>query len=378
MIKIVIDSAIPFIRGVFENVASVEYHVGDKITSDIVKDADVLIVRTRTKCNRELLHGSKVSLICTATIGFDHIDKHYCELNGITWYSMAGCNSNSVAQYFLAALAYLNLQKCLNFSQLTVGVVGMGNVGSKIVRYCRVIGINVLINDPLIVENQIDKLVTFDELISKSDIITFHVPLQKDGIYPTYHMINNQSFSKVKEGVVLINTSRGEIVNEEDLVQLINNKVIGDIILDVWENEPQINLQLLEKAMISTSHIAGYSADGKRNGTLGSVLKVSQYFGFKDLDKKVSQPLLPVNPIIEVNCEGKSFEVVFSEVILRTYSIDSDSNQLKSNPTNFEHFRNQYPNRREFGSYTLKFHKDINRYIKIFQELGFNTDCYVA
>ena len=180
MIKIVIDSAIPFIRNVFDKVAFVEYYAGDKINSEIVRDADVLIIRTRTKCNSTLLDGSKVSLICTATIGFDHIDRNYCHAKGIRWYSMAGCNSNSVAQYVLAAIAFLHKRKSFEFNKLIVGVVGMGNVGSKIVRYCRSLGIKVLINDPLLPNHDILGLVSFDELISKSDIITFHVPLQKE------------------------------------------------------------------------------------------------------------------------------------------------------------------------------------------------------
>ncbi len=377
MIKIVIDSAIPFIKDVFDNVAFVEYYAGDKISSEIVRDADVLIIRTRTKCNSTLLDGSKVSLICTATIGFDHIDRNYCQTKGIKWYSMAGCNSNSVAQYVLAAIAFLHKRKSFEFNNLIVGVVGMGNVGSKIVRYCRSLGIKVLINDPLLLNHDIMDLVSFDELLSMSDIITFHVPLQKEGEYPTYHMINNQSFKNIKKGAILINTSRGEIVNEEDLVDLINKKIIGDVVLDVWENEPHINLQLLEKSIISTSHIAGYSADGKWNGTVGSIQRVSEYFGFKDIESRIQRPLLPINPIIEIECGNRSLENIFSDVILKTYSIEADSDRLKFNTNNFETLRNKYPNRREFDSYTLRFRNDLNNYLNIFSSLGFKTNGYV-
>lgn len=377
MIKIVIDSAIPFIRNVFDKVAFVEYYAGDKINSEIVRDADVLIIRTRTKCNSTLLDGSKVSLICTATIGFDHIDRNYCQAKGIRWYSMAGCNSNSVAQYVLAAIAFLHKRKSFEFNKLIVGVVGMGNVGSKIVRYCRSLGIKVLINDPLLPNHDIMGLVSFDELISKSDIITFHVPLQKEGEFPTYHMINNQSFKNVKKGAILINTSRGEIVNEVDLLDLINEKIIGDVVLDVWDNEPNINLQLLEKAIISTSHIAGYSADGKWNGTVGSVQRVSEFFGFKEIERLIELPILPNNPIIEIDCKDRSLEDIFSEVILKTYSIDADSDRLKSNTNNFEILRNEYPNRREFDSYKLRFENDLDNYLNIFGELGFNTNSHV-
>lgn len=376
MIKIVIDNAIPFIKNVFDDVAFVEYHPGDQINSEIVRDADVLIIRTRTKCNSTLLQGSKVSLICTATIGYDHIDTTYCQINGIRWYSMAGCNSNSVAQYVLAAIASLHKRYTLDFRSLVVGVVGMGNVGSKIVHYCTSLGIRVLINDPLISNNIVD-LVSFDELKSKSDIITFHVPLIKEGNYPTFQMINYQSFENVKKGAILINTSRGEIVNELDLLELLNKKILGDVILDVWANEPLINHQLLDKSIITTSHIAGYSADGKRNGTVGSVQRVSECFGFKGLEDRIEHPILPEHPIIEIDCNDRTIEDIFSEVILRTYNIEDDSKRLRSNIHNFELLRNSYPNRREFDSYSIIFENDSNNFRNKFEKLGFKVKSYV-
>ena len=149
------------------------------------------------------------------------------------------------------------------------------------------------------------------------------------------------------------------------------------MVLDVWENEPHINLQLLEKSIISTSHIAGYSADGKWNGTVGSIQRVSEYFGFKDIESRIQRPLLPINPIIEIECGNRSLEDIFSEVILKTYSIEADSDRLKFNTNNFETLRNKYPNRREFDSYTLRFRNDLNNYLNIFSSLGFKTNGYV-
>lgn len=377
MVKIIIDSAIPFIRGVFEPVAKVEYHDGSNITSDIVKDADALIIRTRTHCNKNLLENSRVSLICTATIGFDHIDSAYCAEKNITWYSMAGCNSNSVAHYFLATLALLYQTNILNFNNLTVGIVGMGNVGSKIARYCKALNINVLANDPLLEKTgSKDDFYSFEEVVATSDIITFHVPLTKSGDYSTFQMVNRDSLSKIKPSATLINTSRGEIVKEDDLLHLIENKCINNVVLDVWNNEPSINLTLLERAFISTSHIAGYSADGKWNGTYGCVQKVSQFFGFQGLEERVHSPLPPNNPNISVDCRDKSFESIFSEIVLKTYPIQNDSNSLKENANCFENLRNNYPNRREFGSYNLKLINDLNNYCDVFKQLGFNLDSY--
>lgn len=372
---IVVDEAIPFIRGVFENVAQVVYLEGSAIDKLAVFDADALIIRTRTKCNTELLSGSKVKVICSATIGYDHIDVDACEILGIKWFTVPGCNANSVAQYFLSALAELHLKKDLLFKDLTVGVVGYGNVGKLIVRYCNLLGIRVLINDPpLQVSDKTTDFTSLEELVKQSDIISFHTPLVRSGKYSTYQFVNAISLKNVKPDVVLINTSRGEIFNEEELVALKKSGNIGEIVMDVWDGEPQMNSYLLENSFLSTNHIAGYSADGKYNGTVGCVQHICREFNLSDLSHLVSPPLPPTNEIIRVDCSNRSLENVFAEVVLRTYNIENESCFLKMHPMEFESLRNSYPNRREFGAFTLTLSNASAEFKNVFSNLGFTNN----
>lgn len=370
--KIVIDEAIPFIRGVFEHVADVFYIAGNQITNSILVDADALIIRTRTKCDLQLLKSTKVKVICSATIGYDHIDISYCESIGIKWFTVPGCNANSVAQYFLASLSVLHKKNSLLFENLTVGVVGYGNVGKRIVNACRVLGIKCLINDPpLAMHDKSDQFCSIEELICNSDIITLHTPLVQNGDFPTEHFINYDLLRNAKDGVVLINTSRGEVINELDILRLLMANKIGLLILDVWEGEPIIDSNLLNLSFLSTPHIAGYSADGKYNGTVGCVEIICREFNLPSLVDFVSLPLSPINPEIVMDCKNRSFEDSFSEVVLKTYDIVFDSAQLQSNSLIFEFLRNNYPNRREFGAFSLNLRNAVPDFVSKFSSLGF-------
>ena len=356
-VKIICDNKIPFLKGVLEPFADVTYLPPSEINNNTVKDTDALLIRTRTKCTASLLDGTKVKFIGTATIGYDHIDTKYCDAKNIKWVNAPGCNSFSVMQYMASALIALAGKKNLKLYEKTIGIVGVGNVGTKIARLAKIFGINVLLNDPPRQRLERDSMfVDFDTLISKSDIITFHVPLIRDGIDKTFHLADEKFFEKLNTQKIIINTSRGEVINTTALKNAIKNEFVNGCILDVWENEPSIDTELLEMVDISTPHIAGYSADGKANGTSVVVKAVSSFFNFR-IDpnwypKELPQP--KSNPSLVLDCRSKSPEENLFEAILHTYDVLDDDNTLRNSVDTFEKQRGNYPVRREFPFYSIK------------------------
>ena len=257
MLKIVADADIPFLRGILEPFAEVDYIPGDAFDSGHIKSACALIIRTRTKCNEKLLKGSQVKFIASTTIGIDHIDTEYCKNNNIKWINAPGCNSTSVQQYLALALTRLAEKKGTPLYGKTLGIIGSGNVGSKMEKLARLLGMRVLVNDPPRARDEGTKsFVELEDLLTGYDIISLHVPLTFNGEYKTYHLMDSKQFSLMKKGVWLINTARGEVVNSHVLFQEMQKGAIGASILDVWENEPYINPNLVEYTDIATPHIA--------------------------------------------------------------------------------------------------------------------------
>lgn len=347
--KIVIDNKIPFIEGIFEPYAEVVYKRGAEITKQDVKDADALIVRTRTKCNAELLKGSKVRFIATATIGFDHIDTEFCKKEGIEWTNAKGCNSSSVLQYIFTALVAMEKKHSFQLKDKSIGIVGVGSVGEKIARYAMALGMKVLLCDPFRILDQWKALyVPFSE-IPKADIITFHVPLSTDGEHPTFHLADATFLDKLTPETLLLNTSRGEVIDGAALKQTLKNKKILDAVLDVWEHEPNIDLELLELLAIATPHIAGYSLDGKATGTAMSVHAVARFFGLPLENWEAAD--LPFIKEKEVQLNERQ---TYSDVFAYTYNIYTDDERLRQKPDTFELQRESYPVRREFTAYRFQ------------------------
>lgn len=343
--KIIIDNKIPYIKEAVQRIADeVIYAPGKDFTPELVKDADALIIRTRTHCNRELLEGSRVKFIATATIGFDHIDTEYCQQTGIKWRNAPGCNSASVAQYIQSSLLVWKSIRNKRLNELTLGIVGVGNVGSKIAKVAKDFGMRVLLNDlPREEKEGSDSFTSLNKIAEECDIITFHVPLYKEGKYKTFHLADESFFSLLKRKPVIINTSRGEVIDTNALLNALNNESISDTIIDVWEHEPDINLKLLEKVIIGTPHIAGYSADGKANATRMSLDAICRFFQI-DGNYEINAPA-PASPVIY----AKNHE----EALLRMYNPIDDSDRLKSQPERFEDLRGNYPLRREEEAYTI-------------------------
>lgn len=322
--KIVIDNKIPYIKGVVERIADeVIFLPGNAFTKEAVKDADALIVRTRTMCNRELLEGSRVKFIATATIGYDHIETEYCREAGITWTNCPGCNAGSVEQYVHSALLQLKHKKGLDLEKSTLGIVGVGHVGSRVKRMAESLGMRVLLNDPPRADKGEQGFVNLETIARECDVITFHTPLNREGKYATYHLGNEDFLFSLERTPYLINSSRGEVVDTASLLAALSAGKVKDVVIDTWEHEPNISRELMSVAFLATPHIAGYSADGKANATRMSLEALCQFFGVE-----AEFTILPP--------EGPS-----------DYDPTRDSEWLKASPEKFEWFRGNYPLRRE-------------------------------
>jgi erythronate-4-phosphate dehydrogenase len=353
-VKIIIDDKIPYIQGAFEDVAEVVYLPGSKTTAEIAKDADVIVTRTRTICNEKLLAGSSVKFIATATIGFDHIDTDYCEANGIQWTNAPGCNSKSVEQYIASTLMVLAEKNGWNLSEKCIGVVGVGNVGSKVARICEIFGMRVLRNDPPRERAEgSGQFVSIQEVMDEADIITLHVPLNMRGEDVTFHLGNESFLSALKKKPVLINSCRGEVIETNAVKVALKSGQLSDFVCDCWENEPDIDLELLALTEIATPHIAGYSKDGKATGTLMSVQAINDFFSLGLNNWQPSGVELPLNPVIEIDGAGLSEQEILSKAILHTYDIRNDDSDFRTNVRLFEQLRGDYPTRREFPTFTI-------------------------
>jgi erythronate-4-phosphate dehydrogenase len=354
-VKIVADDKIPFLRGALEPWAQVCYLPGKEISHDIVRDADALIIRTRTKCNELLLKNTSVRFIGTATIGFDHIDTAFCENNNIRWTNAPGCNSSSVRQYIASVLMNIGKVKDFSLSDKTIGIIGVGNVGSKVEQFARATGMNVLLNDPPRARMEGSSgFVPLSAILEQSDIISVHVPLTRDGVDSTFRLFNDNLFSRIKPGTFFINSSRGEVVHTGALASALGTGRLSGAAIDVWENEPDIDMELLSKVLIGTPHIAGYSTDGKANGTSMVINELSRFFGLPLQGWYPADVPEPEQPVIIIDGRGKSDQQIISEAIEHTYDVLSDDKKLRDNPSGFERQRGEYPVRREFTSYSVR------------------------
>jgi erythronate-4-phosphate dehydrogenase len=284
------------------------------------------------------LKGSRVRFIATATIGYDHIDTAFCREQGIVWTNAAGCNAQSVAQYVMSAIAALSLKYKFDIKSKTIGIVGVGNVGRQVAAFSEILGMKVLLNDPPREEQEgKNGFVSLKQIKEEADIITFHTPLTKDGKYPTCHTADDLFFSDLKKNPVIINSARGEIIDTIALKNAIAKGKLSGVVIDCWENEPEIDLELLAKADIGTPHIAGYSANGKANATSMSVQAVSRFFNLGMDNWKIDSVPAPKDPVIYIE-KGDILKA-----ILQSYNILQDDTMLRNNPALFEELRGNYP-----------------------------------
>lgn len=330
--KIIIDNKIPFISQRLEPVAEVVYADPSEFTPELVKDADALIVRTRTLCDAPLLEGSSVKLIATATIGMDHIDKKWCEENGITVANAVGCNAPGVAQYVWSALLHNGFDPKMH----TLGVVGKGHIGSIVTDWGRKMGAKVIVCDPPREREGLtdEKYLPLDDVLREADAVTFHTPLIRGGVDNTFHLIEFHELELMKDGAILVNAARGQVVDNEDLASAAATGKVKAVV-DVWEGEPEIDCNLLEEALTATPHIAGYSLEGKERATRMVLEAVEKVFGVS-VDKSG----------LEADYIAPD-EISSPRVIMRSYNPAADTSALRDAPDAFEKLRTEYEYRRE-------------------------------
>ena len=378
--KIIIDNKIPYIKGALERFAEVVYLPGNLTTREAVKDADALVTRTRTLCNKETLEGSRVRFIATATIGFDHIDTRYCKAAGIKWVNAPGCNAESVNQYIASGLFSWAKRKNLALKDKTIGIVGVGQVGSRVAKTCEILGMNVLLNDPPRERAEgSSQFVPLQAIQQQADIISFHVPLNREGADRTYHMVSGVFLNGLKRKPLLINTCRGEVFDTGAVYRAREADDIAGLIIDCWENEPELGLALLNRVDFGTPHIAGYSRDGKANGTRVSVRAISKFFGLGIDDWEPAGIEPPPNPVIELDGTNQAGEEILAQAVFSTYDIAVDDATLRENTHLFEQLRGDYPVRREFTAYSVKVLNVAPGIRKKLEKLGFRiqeTECH--
>jgi erythronate-4-phosphate dehydrogenase len=374
MNTLVIDDHIPFIKGVLEPFAKVIYARNGLIDRNMAMQADGLIIRTRTRCDEGLLKGTPVRFIATATIGFDHIDTSYCHEQNISWHHAPGCNSSSVKQYIASVLLNLHLMHEFDLTGKKIGIIGVGHVGQKVVQLAQILGMIPLLNDPPRERSEAATgFVSIEEIMETSDIITFHVPLNLTGINKTFHLADEYFFERLAKKPVIINSSRGAVVETKAVKNALITGKISGLCADVWENEPHLDHELLEKTAIATPHIAGYSVEGKANGTAMCVMAASRFFGFGLENWHPSFLPPPANPVIFTDLKNKSKEQVIAEAILATYDVMKDDAAFRKDPLQFENLRNSYPVRREFEAYSLHVPYPIPDLLQTLQSIGFKT-----
>ena len=342
MIRLLIDSAIPFIEGVFEPFADVKYMAGAEICHGNACDRDAIIIRSRTTCNAELLEGSAVKIIATTAIGTDHIDMGYCAANDIRVRNSSGSNAGGVMNYVFSALYGVAARQSLKLGGATIGIVGVGNVGGKVDSVASNLGFKVLRCDPPRAATEgPEGFCSLDELLEKSDIITLHVPLNSS----TKGMADESFFTKMRPGAIFINAARGGIVDERALKAFIPK--LGPVIIDTWQNEPDIDKELLEMVDIATPHIAAYSYQGKLNGTMAVVRAVAEFFGISELYDFHPKAEVRELESVKLDLRGKSQGEIAS-IFQYNYPIFTDDFMLRMDPDSFARMRRDYQYRREF------------------------------
>jgi erythronate-4-phosphate dehydrogenase len=353
--KIVADQNISYVREAFSTFGDVAALNAREIDRKLVRDADILLVRSVTRVNRGLLEDSSVRFVATATIGVDHIDQAYLEENDIQFVSAPGSNAKAVAEYVTAALLTLTRNSGRRLAGSSIAIAGVGNVGSISSRYAAALGMTVLHNDPPLARSTADaKYRPLDEVLG-SDFVTCHVPLTRNGEDPTYHLVNGEFLSKMIDGATLINSSRGPVVNGSALHQELDSGRISAV-LDVWEEEPNIDVSLLDKLALGTPHIAGYSLDAKLRATIVIRQAASSFFKMGiDWDHTKCLPP-PALPELRIDGSGKDDEDVVREAVLSAYDITADDASLRDlkdvpaeeRSVHFADLRTEYPLRREF------------------------------
>lgn len=351
MIKVAVERSIPYLEGLLDEAAEVVYLEHAVFTKAAIKDCDALIVRSVTHCDRDLLEGTKVSFIATATSGMDHIDLEYCRQQGIPVVNALGSNAQSVAEYVISALAQVSLESGKPLAEIKrLGIVGVGQVGSRLARLAEKLSIPVMLCDPPRVEREgLEGFFSLAELASSCDVISFHTPLTRDGYHPTYHMVGGAFCQQLQPGAILINSCRGSVWDTAAVLQATRKGILGSLVVDCWESEPNIDRVLLDRSLIATPHIAGFSKEGKAKASLMAATAVAHFFSLK-----LGRQLAPegIKTIDLSVYKGTPF--FLERTLAKAYDLASLTSKLKAAPEDFSILRKSYPRHQEWGSIQLE------------------------
>ena len=353
-----------------------------EITRENLLDADALVVRSKTKITAELLHDTPVKFVGTATAGTDHIDADWLQRHGIYWCAAPGCNANSVSEYLVAGLLTLGHRHGYDLQNKTIGVIGCGNVGSRVIKKCHGLGMNVLRNDPPLAAVSPDPdFQPLEHVLAEADIVTLHVPLVKHKPWPTERMADWIFFEQMKPGAIFINAARGSVCDYDALLDAKNSGMVSKTILDVWSPEPAFRTDLVKISDLASPHIAGHSYEGKLNGTIACYNELCNFFEIpKTWDIAASLPT-PDVPSIEMDCTGRDDEEILREIIQQVYNIEEDDRLIREaavhcevdRARNFDALRKSYRIRREFHNTQLTLNQASRELINKCKALGFNV-----
>ncbi len=358
--KIVADENIPQVYEAFSDLGEVELLPGRKIAGKHLLDCQCLLVRTVTQINENLLHDTAVEFVGTATVGTDHVDLNYLENNQIFFSNAGGCNAEGVSEYIISGLFALSEHKGFDPFDLKAGIIGCGNIGSRLLQKLQALGIETLINDPPLEEaGTLDyQFVDFDTILSKCNFISLHVPLTREGDHPTFHLFNQERLQQLNRNCILVNAARGSVVDNDALLDLLERRFDLTVFLDTWEGEPDISRALLQKVDLATPHVAGYSVEGRLRATQMILDAVCRHFPVKS-KWRLSQKLpKPIDLQIEASDNQLRFwQQLFAEHydiwqdhLALTHSHDMDDADFSRH---FDSLRKGYPNRFEYERYRL-------------------------
>ena len=383
MLKIVCTEDLPCAREAFSTLGDVLIRRDSDLTPADLANADLFAMRSGTRVDAALLAGSRVRFVGTATIGFDHFDTSWLDQAGIRWVTAPGCNANSVSEWLVAALLTLGRRGGFRLAGKTLGIIGHGNVGTRVEARARALGIRVLLNDPPRARATGNPAyLPLDQVLAESDIVTLHVPLEKGGLDPTHHLANARFFARLKPGAIFVNAARGSIVDTPSLLEAIERGTVSRAVLDTWEGEPTYREDLLRRTDLGTAHIAGHSYEGKVMGTAKVYLEACRFLGVKPTwapDSHLAAELPGHPPRLLRIGPSTDPERVVDEAVRAAYAIETDDAALratlstdeKARARGFRAFRKAYPIRREFAWFEMEGTELATEARKMLRDLGF-------
>ena len=371
--KILVDENMPYARELFSRLGEVRAVPGRPIPTDALTDADALMVRSVTKVNEALLGDKAIKFVGTATAGTDHVDQSWLTQAGIGFSAAPGCNAIAVVEYVFSALLMLAERDGFALADRTVGIVGVGNVGGRLQKRLEALGIKTLLCDPPRADNGDEgDFRSLDELVAEADVITFHTPLYKEGQYKSLHLADEALIRRLKPGTILINACRGPVVDNAALLKCLEEGQNLSVVLDVWEPEPDLNLALLDNVDLGTSHIAGYTLEGKARGTTQVFEAYSQFIG--QPQEVALSTLLPAPEFGRISLHGPLDQPTLKRLAHLVYDVRRDDAPLRKVagiPGEFDKLRKNYLERREWSSLTVEC--DDADAAELLQKLGFNA-----